>query len=206
MNLLETTETHYKFAGGVDLPRVTSILSVVHDLSTIPPDVLHHAALRGKAVHRAVWILVGGDPSGLQWNTVHPECLPYLDAFQKFLKETRVVVLDKERLVPSARYRNCGRLDLLVGGLTSLSSSDIPDIKTGVEHDSHDLQVTAYSANYQELTGIRRPPGRWKLYLRNDGTYRLKQPENSHERDLRCFLAIQQTYLWREAHDRRNGQ
>jgi hypothetical protein len=72
VNLLETTETTYRFTGGVELPRITSILSVVHDLSAIPPDVLHHAALRGKAVHRAVWILVGGDPSGLRWDTVHP--------------------------------------------------------------------------------------------------------------------------------------
>lgn len=199
MNLIETTPTTYVFEGGVTLPRVTSILSVVHKFDGINLDVLAHAAERGKAVHRGCWLLCGGgDASGLDWGTVHDEVAPYLHGFEAFLKATGARVVEKERLVLSTRYGFAGRADLLIEGLSRFL--DVVDVKSGAEDPSHALQTSAYAEGYRESTGTKRKLGRFALYLRPTGTYRLQ--EMKEESDFRVFMACRQVYQWRMEHDR----
>ncbi len=205
-HVLKTDETTYQF--GCDdgrvlvLPRVTSILSVVRrDLETIPRGVLEHAAMRGRAVHRAVWIVEGGpDTSGLHWDSLDAEIRPYVEAYVKFQEATKAKIVEKEVLVVSERFGYAGRLDLMARGLTSATSWDMVDLKTGVEHWTHDLQVAAYSQAYKEQRGIRQTVHRWKLYLRGDGNYRLFPCETSQDVDFKGFCNIQGTYLLMQAH------
>lgn len=200
MKLLEVTDTLYRLEREgkiVEYPRVTVILSVVQDFSAISPERLAHAAERGKAVHRAIWLMeAGGDGSGLAWDTVHPELVPYLEAYQAFKKGTGCKVLEKERLVISDRYRYAGRADLIVEGLEK--HPDILDIKTGQPDPAHGLQVAAYEWGYRETVNTKRMFGRCVLYLRDNGTYRLARHQKPT--DFNVFLSCLQLFLWKREH------
>ena len=199
MKLLETTTDTYRIEiEGKEhvYPRVTSILSVVRDLSAISPERLAHAAERGRAVHRAVWLLeAGGDGSGLDWKSVHPDLVPYLTAYQAFKTGTGCRILQKEKLVVSTRYQYAGRADLLVEGIGK--SHDLLDIKTGLPDPSHALQLAAYTEAYREGVNTKRTYGRLILYLRDNGTYRLDRCEG--QQDFAVFLACAQVYRWKQA-------
>lgn len=205
-HVLKTNETTYELGRddgkALVMPRVTSILSVVRrDLETIPKDVLQHAAMRGRAVHRAIWIVEGGpDASGLHWDSLAAEVRPYVEAYVAFKKATNAKIIEKEVLVVSERFGYAGRLDLMARGLTSATSWDIVDVKTGVEHWTHDLQVAAYVQGYKEQNNIRRQIHRWKFYLRGDGTYRLMPCKNTQEVDFKSFCHVQGTYQLIQAH------
>jgi len=199
VKLLEVTDTTYHLerdGKAVEYPRVTAILSLVQDFSAISPERLAHAAERGLAVHRAILLLeAGGDGSGLAWETVHPELVPYLQAYQAFKKGTGCRIIEKERLIVSERYRYAGRADLIVEGLER--HPDVLDIKAGQPDPSHALQVAAYEAGYRETLNTKRTLGRCILYLRGNGTYRLDRPTSPH--DFAVFLAVKQVYDWRQA-------
>jgi len=197
--LISTSEAQYEIEIDgkiVRLPRVTAILSVVQDFSAISPERLAYAAERGRAVHRAIWLIeAGGDGSGLAWDTVHPELVPYLQAYQAFKKGTGCRVIEKERLIVSERYRYAGRADLIIEGLER--HPDVLDIKTGEAYPSHALQVAAYEWGYRETVNTKRTFGRCILYLRDNGTYRLDRHKSPH--DFAVFLAVKQVYDWRQA-------
>ena len=201
MKLLQTTDTTYRLERDgtvVEYPRVTAILSVVQDFSAISPERLAHAAERGRAVHRAIWLIeAGGDGSGLAWDTLHPELVPYLHAYQAFKKGTGCRVIEKERLIVSERYCYAGRADLIVEGLEK--RPDVLDIKTGEPYPSHALQVAAYEWGYREIVNTKRIMGRCVLYLRDNGTYRLDHHKSPH--DFAVFLAVKQVYDWRKSNE-----
>lgn len=203
MRLLETTENSYKIDrdGTVyELPRVTSPLSLVQRFDGIPAGALAHAAERGKAVHRAIWILEA-DPSGLEWSTVHPEVQPYVEAWLAFKALTGLRVVAAEQFVVSWRYGVAGRADLLVEGLSN--RLDVLDLKTGAEHPAHHLQGSGYLELYRETTGTKRALGRQILYLNPNGTTRLVSPKpEDHQKDFNTFLACVAVYRWSRDHDR----
>lgn len=200
MTLLETTATAYHLQRDgqrLILPRVTSVLSLVHDLSDIPADVLARAAARGRAVHRAVWILEA-DPSGLAWGTLHPELVPYVRAFEQAKRALRWRTVAAERLVVSERYGYAGRADLIVSGING-SHETILDIKTGITDPSHRLQLAAYVEGYREQTKTKRTIGRRILYLTAEGRYRLEDvPSTEHTADFNTFLACLTVYRWQQ--------
>lgn len=209
MTLIETTDTAYLFqhdGRALTFPRVTSVLALVRpDLREIPADVLHHAAERGRAVHKACWILSGGDPSGLHWPSVNPEVRPYVEGFQAFINETRCRCLDQERLVISQRFRYAGRMDLRaeIGGIQG-----VLDIKSCTEHPSHRIQCSAYLEAHKEQSGTRKQLRRWLLYLLPTGRYRLLDCDewNSHTADFRVFSQILGVYRWLQEQNGGNGQ
>ena len=211
---IQTTPTAYHLERDgrpLLLPRVTSVLSIVRgDLAAIPVDVLAHAAERGRAVHRAVWLLeAGGDGSGLSWDTLHPELAPYVRAYQAAKRALRFTVIEKERLVVSSIFGYAGRADLVVEWERRFG---ILDLKTGQEHASHHLQVSAYLEGWKEMTGSRKKVHRWKLYLRPTGGYDLDDckrnrdgtPAPTHEADFRSFTNILGAYRWMQAHPNGN--
>lgn len=201
MTLLETTADSYRLDVGT-YPRVTSVLSLVRpDLREIPADVLAHAAQLGQAVHRACWILAA-EPSGLKRDTLHPECVPYVEAFEAFRKALRPVFLEAERLVVSTRYGYAGRLDFLVAVNGKVG---VLDVKTGVPHGTHALQTSGYLEGYREETRTRQALKRYVLYLHNTGSYRLVDCDllSSHAADFKVFCAALQ--LWRWSQDHANG-
>lgn len=204
MKLLATTNTEYHLQDDDGQEhrwaRVTSCLSLLQDFSHVPPDVLAHAAERGKAVHRACWLLCGGaDGSGLDRSTLHPEVAPYVAAFEAAQRTLRFAVVEKEVLVYSTRFRYAGRVDLVVKGIGPRTS--ILDLKTAAQESPvYALQVSAYLEAWKELTTSRAAIDRHILYLKSNGSYRLVSlPAASHAGDFRTFLACQQVYLWKQA-------
>jgi len=196
MNLVATTDTAYRFDTGQEFVRVTSALSLVRaDLRTIPLEVLHHASERGKAVHRAAWILAGGDPSGLHWPSVHEEVRPYVEGFQAFQRETGCQFIEQERLVVSQRFWYAGRLDLL--GRWK-DAHGIIDLKTGEPHATHRLQASAYLEAFVEETKTRKRLRRWILYLLPSGRYRVVDCDEvcGHHGDFFVFTQILGVYRW----------
>ena len=195
---VETTPTAY-LIDGVPFPRVTTVLGLVRDLSGSPADVLAHAASRGQAVHRACWILEA-DPSGLAWGTLHPELMPYVQAFQSAKRALRWQTVEAERLVVSRRYGYAGRADLLVSGLSGAWQT-VLDLKTGVPDPSHTLQLAAYVEAYREQTGTKRSIGRRILYLTSEGRYRLVEvPAEQQQADFNTFLACLAVHRWQAQH------
>lgn len=208
MKLLGTTDTTYRLqqddGAPVDYPRVTSVLGLLRaDLREIPADVLARAAARGTAVHRAIWLLEGGgDGSGLAWGTLHPELRPYVAAYQDAQAALRFRVVEAERLVVSRRYGYAGRMDLVAKWQGTFG---ILDIKTGINHPAHQLQVSAYREAWAEETGSRRQLRRWILYLRQSGAYRLVDCDegSTHAADFAVFAACVRVYRWlQEQHAR----
>lgn len=193
-----TTPTTY-LIDGTPYPRVTTILGLVRDFSSIPLDVLDHAAERGTAVHRACWILEA-DPSGLAWSSLHPEIVPYVKAFQQAKRALGWQAVGAEQLVVSRRYGYAGTADLLVTGIGG-SHLTILDLKTGMPHPSHALQVAAYAEAYREQTTTRRTIGRSILYLTASGAYRLVVvPPADHTNDFSTFLACLTVHRWQAQH------
>lgn len=77
-----------------DGTRILSITQAIKvagliDYSMVAPDVLDYAAWRGSMVHQAAAILdKGWDLSEYE---IPEECLPYIEAYQKFVREMRFV-------------------------------------------------------------------------------------------------------------------
>jgi hypothetical protein len=200
VTLLDTTPTSYRVemvGKSYEFPRVTSVLSLVHRFDGISLETLEHAAERGLAVHRAIWLLEGGgDGSGLDWDSLTPDVLPYVLGYEHFKDLTGFRVVERELFVVSYRYGVAGRLDLLVEGLSR--RLDVLDLKSGAAHPAHHLQASAYLECYREQTGSKRALGRQILYLRDTGVSKLDEtikPE-THAQDWSTYLGLLAGYRW----------
>lgn len=202
---VHTTERTYVARSEEDgrilvLSRITTVLSTVRRLDLIPADVLAYAAARGKIVHYGTHLLDGGGGSALDWASVNDEIVPYLNAYERFKKETRAKILKTELFVASRKFRVGGTLDKLAVGIRDrrLPKADawIVDVKTGVEDETHAWQTAAYELALKENTGARERFGRATLYLRPDATYRFV-PCTAPD-DLACFLACLTLYNRRQ--------
>lgn len=113
---------------------------------------------RGTAVHRATHFIDIGD---LDFETVDPQIMPYLEAYMKFKQETGWVFKHIEEKFYHPIYHYCGTPDRFLPLL---------DIKTG---EDSKLQLAAYG---ELLRTNGHNPGReaFNLRLDEDGTYSLK--------------------------------
>ncbi len=199
MTLLDTTPTSYRVehdGQSFELPRVTSVLSLVHRFDGISLETLDYAAERGKAVHRAIWLLEGGeDGSGLDWGSLTPEIVPYVQGYVDFKRMTGFRVVARELFVASRRYGVAGRLDRLVEGLSK--RLDVLDIKCAAAHPAHHLQVSGYLECYREQTGSKRAMGRQILYLKDTGKATLVTPTpERHAGEWSAFQGLLTGYRW----------
>ena len=71
---------------------------------------------------------------------------------------------------------------------------------SGVAPGTRSVQVNPFTSQTVEPRLGEAVTGQLRSQLQRDGTYRLQKVEGSHERALQYFLAIQQTYLWKVAH------
>lgn len=95
---------------GRDVPSVTQVLGVLNDFDRIPPDVLENARIRGSYVDEACDLLDAGQ---LDWSTVDPEHVGYVEGYQHWLADSGAVVVASQLRVASASLRYAGTLDLL---------------------------------------------------------------------------------------------
>lgn len=178
---------------GVRVPSVTEVMHMVgigDDLSMIDPDVLNHAADRGRRVHAIsdaidndmVW---GDDP-------MDEELAPYIQAYMAFKSETGFQVIKSEHVVVSAAYRFAGTLDR-VGTFDKLR--DVPtsmpfvvDLKAVVAVSmATRIQTAGYAFAYSEQEKTKNL-GRASLQLMPSAKFRLKFYNNGRT-DIGNFLS-----------------
>ena len=180
--------THTYTVRGAPVPGVTSILDgVLKEFAHIDRETLRRAQERGTAVHKACELYVLGT---LDYATLDPALVPYLEAFIRFLGETGFVPQHCETVIYSERYGYAGKLDLL-GKADRQQFRWLVDIKTP---ETLPKSVGPQSAAYEQAaheTGLvdlaRERIERKALQLFNDGTYTLQALNDKS--DLNIFLA-----------------
>ncbi len=174
--------THTYRLDGQVIPGVTSVLKAtgIIDYSFIPQDVLQAAARRGTAVHLACQYL---DEGTLDRTSLDPSIRGYVDAYERFIEDSRFSPAHIEHRVFHGVYRYAGTLDrtgLLDGALTVL------DFKTGLVLPGHALQLAAYT----NCLKLPRRFRRFALKLNDDGIYRVHEfPVSDFQRDTDLFLS-----------------
>jgi hypothetical protein len=182
MTTLEFDKVSHKYMyNGQRVPSVTQVLSSVGliDLSMVPADILHEACEFGGIVHLATELF---DQGRLDFNSINSEVLRCVRAWERFLIDCDVQILEIEKRVYSNRYKFAGTLDriaVIKGKLWIL------DIKTGTKQKAYEVQTGGYSISYKEMTGIRAIK-RMSVYL--DGE-KYKIDEHKKLEDESVFLS-----------------
>lgn len=172
--VLQFDEAAHRYTlDGVELPSVTTVLGdVMHEYDGIAADVLRHAQERGTAVHKACEL---HDLENLDYESVSPIVLPYLEGYIKFLGETQFQHHAIEQKVVSRKYGYAGTLDR-IGTLAKAKRRCQIDLKSAVSvSKSVGPQTAAYDQAARE-DGLIEPKeivDRYALQLRADGGYRL---------------------------------
>lgn len=177
-------ETHIYKLDGVAIPSVTQAIkgAGLMDLSFVSKELLEAKADLGKKIHTTTELY---DRNNLDMNKLHPTLRGYLNAWIKFEDECQFIPTSIEMMKYHPLYRYAGRIDRI--GMMQNVLTQV-DLKSGVHHPSYAIQ----SAAYVELCNYGKPKAecikkRITVYLKEDGTYQLK--EYKDERDIRIFLA-----------------
>lgn len=174
--------------GGVWIPSVTEILEQVglaQDFSSVPPAVLEHARLRGRALHKAIaWHALGILDEG----SIHPEIEPGFRAYQRFLAEAKHEPLWSEKELRHPTWKFCGHPDRV--GWINGNTRVLIDFKY---QDSTDLRAGTYQLSGYELLCQANFPTEpieklMLLELHKDSTYRLHTVKADHQTFLAALL------------------
>lgn len=144
---------------------------------------------RGTALHMAAQFMDDGD---LDWNTVAPDVLPRLRAYQRFKDEVKPEILAIEEPVENLALRYCGRLDRRV---RINGREGVLDLKSPAFEPWQCLQTALYAACFP------RPMARWTLHLAD---HRYTLIEHKDRRDWEVAKAAITLAAWKESH-RANG-
>lgn len=188
------THIYREAATGRQIISVTQVLASVGFVTYgfVKESVLEYKSTLGVAVHAATHYL---DEDVLDWESVAPEAINYILAYEKFKNETNFTpsMIEHRGVVKLAgtlvgyqidRVGKCGDFPVII------------DLKcTVAESESVKFQLALYEACLKE-EGIK-PEGqpffkRFGLQLRPDGTYRVWGPyENPRDRQIAmCAVAV----------------
>lgn len=171
----------YSF-NGVQVPSVTQILTEAGFIDG--RWYTEESRMRGTAVHAGCQFLDEGD---LDMESLHPEIVPYVQAYELFKKESGFVVEHIEKRVYSATYQYAGTLDRT----GELNGQDvILDIKTGQIQSWCGLQLSGYNI------ALGLDLHRFGLQLKDNGKYKLipyKDPT-----DAQTFISAVQVVRWKQ--------
>jgi hypothetical protein len=169
--------THTYYSDGVAVPSVTGCLegAGLSDFSGIPRDVIERKQILGKYVHAAAEYI---DQDDIVWESIDPTCLPYVQAYESFKKDTGFKpLLTEKRGVAVINGAKVGFTLDRFGAWCGLPF--IVDLKCGAEEGiSWRVQLAGYELclPYCELEG-NLPPlmscGRAAVMLRPDGRYKV---------------------------------
>ena len=189
---------HRYFYGEMELPSVTTALSVITDFSMIQPQVLERARVRGVAAHRATEL---DDLGTLDESSLSPVLIPYLDAWRLFRLQTGFIPENIEERVFSLNHLYAGTLDRI--GISNMGASIfndrqriLIDIKArSVMTDDTGPQLAAYAQAWLDMTGEDLMDHRYSVQLKPDGKYKLHHYQNVS--DLGAFFGCLAVYNWR---------
>ncbi|MBT9164865.1 MAG: hypothetical protein DDT23_00876 [candidate division WS2 bacterium] len=182
-------ETHtYSLSNGQILPSVTQILQAEGLINYQGNNEWHMK--RGKYLHQAIKLHL---EDNLDRDNLDPQLEPFLQGFEKFLKDTGFKVEGFERPMYHNLHKFAGTPDLwgyLNGSMTVI------DCKIGSFAPWHPIQLAAYM-ELLRVSGIIILSG-MNLYL-NNGKYNLK-PVNARElqKGLSVFLSALTLQQWKK--------
>lgn|SRR5574341_116369 len=187
---------HRYALGGRELPSVTSILRDAGLIDHSAPWFTDEVRNRGTYVHQAIALLVEQD---LDWETLDPALVPYVQAFDRWRAEGNFVIEATEQRVCDEALGYAGTADLMAkrwSGATSAWLSYLVDVKCGTVPPSVGPQTAAY-ARCLDFWRFRA-----SLNLRSDGAYRFELLEDPEDEDdflaaLRLFHRKRTRYVTR---------
>ena len=204
MLAFDAAEHEYR-VDGQRVPSVTQLLDdagLTPDYSLVPVPVLEHARARGIHIDACCDLL---DADDLDWRSVHPEALPYVEAWMAFRDYEGFTPLGSQVPLYHPIYGYAGTADsvgLLPGGHPVV----VERKATAKMAATYALQTAGYA-----LEGMwHAPPGggvlapvpwgpvaRLGVHLKRDGSYQLV-PYDDPE-DLAAFLGVVALGRWRAA-------
>lgn len=151
--LFDPAAHRYTLSDGSDVPSVTRILKETgvstdfEGLGSMSDRLRQRIDYRrdlGSAVHADIH---AADDNDLDWNTVHPAVLPFVEAWLIFREQMGLEPMARERIVYSPALRACGTLDGIFrrGDRVVLVDAKIGDPKDAACH----LQTAGYSLLWQ---------------------------------------------------------
>jgi len=162
-------------------PHVTDVIALVRNMQWTP----EYALERGRMVHKACALMDGWEGSlGLDFDSLHPVLVPYVEAYQLFLKAFKPDYIAIEANVKHMEYRYQGRLD-------RATETEVLDFKCGGDrHAATGLQL----AGYERAFGKRR---RHRLAVHLLPTGRFFIVEYRDRADFPLFLGLLNIHQWR---------
>lgn len=194
-------EKHIYTVKGEVIPSVTQLLQefALSDLSRIPADRLEYKRILGTAVHIACQYL---DDCRLDESSLHPEIIPYVNAYKKFREITGFEPRHSELKMFSKKWKFAGTLDkqgLFEWGGKSIES--IIDLKCVWQvYPSTGPQTEGYKILFEEnfKTKIK---GRFGLQLKPTGHYEVIPFQD--KQDNTTFLSCLHLHYWRKTHNQK---
>ena len=175
---------------------ITTVLRAfgLPDFSHVPPLTLERARLRGTIVHQALHARNERDLDDEAFERDHPDCVPYVRAWDAFCAQRKFVAVLNEHRVASRRYGVAGTVDTF-GTLDG--QGVLLDFSTG-DHSHKDLQTAAYLLLAHEWASEDPALGlffahhgvvrRYAVRLRSNATFALEG--FSDPADTRNFLTL----------------
>jgi hypothetical protein len=208
MDILTFNEQYHCYQlNGRGMSGVSGILKSAGlvDLSGIPPEVLESARNFGTAVHKACELY---DLGILDFDTLSPELMPYLQAWIRFKKETGFVVVDIEKPVFSKKWWYAGTLDRrgfvgkkkIIADIKS-SSSIYPSMKIQqsgyeiAEEESGEYQLNR-DGEIKDLVKGEKTDERWIVQLLKDGSFKLHICNDPNDKQI--FLSCLQIHKFKK--------
>jgi len=197
--------THGYWIDGVLVESVTQLLEdagLTPDYSLVPQPVLQHARERGIHVDACCDLL---DADDLDWRSVHPEAVPYVEAWIAFRDYEGFTPVASQVPLYHPRYGYAGTPDVV--GLLPGDRPAIVERKTTAKMAaSYALQTAGYALDGMWYAppggGVLAPvpwqrPVRLGVQLRRDGRYNLVSYDDPE--DLAAFLGVVALGRWRGA-------
>ncbi len=197
--------THEYRVDGAPVPSVTQLLDdagLTPDYAAVPPTVLQHARERGLHIDACCDLL---DAEDLDWRSVHPEALPYVEAWIAFREYEGFTPLTAQIPLYHPTYGYAGTADS-VGLLPGARPVVVERKSTAKMAATYALQTAGYAQDGMWYAppggGVLAPvpwerPARLGVQLRRDGSYALV-PYDDPE-DLAAFLGVVALGRWRGA-------
>jgi hypothetical protein len=190
---------------GAAVPSVTQLLEdagLTPDYSLVPPATLQHARERGIHIDACCDLL---DADDLDWRSVHPEAVPYVEAWLAFREYEGFTPIGSQIPLYHPAYGYAGTTDV-VGVLPGARPAIVERKATAKMAATYALQTAGYALDglwYAPPGGGTLTPVPWErpvrlgVQLLRDGRYRLV-PYDDPE-DLAAFLGVVALGRWRGA-------
>jgi len=123
---------------------------------------------RGRFIHKATEFF---DRGTLNWKTLHPKLVPYVEAYRAFREQVARTVFASEQAVASAKYGYVGRLDRVFADVAGVKGLVLMDIKTTQADAATRLQTSGYRLPWRAANRNRKVR-RGFVALRKDGTFK----------------------------------